>query len=81
VLAHEAVPAARLTPPADTVSNLSVPDFVLDGRVVDGGGTPVPGVAFSMLAFAQNQCCGGFDDVSATSGTDGRFSVRILANS
>lgn len=66
---------------ADTVLDLVVPTIHLAGRAVDDQGIVVPNVAFHALAFAQNACCGGFDNVNLTSGADGSFSARILAGS
>lgn len=64
----------------DTVKDLLLPNITLSGRVIDSLDNPVPDVQLSAIAFAQNNCCGGFDGINATSGPDGNFEVRILPN-
>ncbi len=70
-----------LTVAGDATVNLSVPMILLSVHVIDQDGLDVPNVTFTALAFAENSCCGGFDQISATTDTTGRFSLRILANS
>jgi hypothetical protein len=60
----------------------TVHDIALNGRVIDSSGAPVPGVTLSGSGWP-----GGDGGVSgqgylgATSGSDGRFTVRILPES
>ncbi|WP_257461824.1 carboxypeptidase regulatory-like domain-containing protein [Archangium lipolyticum] len=57
-----------------TTLNLTLSDILLNGRVLDASGQPVAGVQLSGYGYSME----GSNYLSPTSGSDGRFTVRML---
>ncbi|HLL06252.1 MAG TPA: carboxypeptidase regulatory-like domain-containing protein, partial [Myxococcaceae bacterium] len=58
-----------------TQLNVTLGDIVLNGRVINSAGQPVPNVQVSGSTYGQST----YGNLYAYSGADGRFVVRILA--
>ncbi len=69
---------SNLVVSSDTIVDLPLPTFVLQGTIIDDAQQPVAGVQYRAVAFAQNQSLGGFDTIKVTSAANGDYSVRIL---
>jgi hypothetical protein len=57
-----------------TTLNLSLTDILLNGRIVNTSGQPVAGAQLSGYGYSMD----GSNYLSPTSGSDGRFSVRMI---
>src|SRR5690242_13344026 len=69
--------ATSQTLSTSTQLNLTVADVLLNGRIINSIGQPVANVQLSGYGYLQN----GSGNLYPTSGSDGRFQVRILPGS
>jgi hypothetical protein len=66
--------ATNLSISANTTRNLTLNDIILNGRIINSAGQPVPNVQLSGYFYGQNTS----GNLYPYSGADGRFQVRMV---